>query len=121
MIQRFEKECPEAHLKWELPGGKVDFGETPQESTAREFLEETGVVVKIKELLPYVAVNYWEYPWGDQQTLVMCFRCEFAEKKQLEKDHHVQRVAWVELEKVDKLKTLPSIKEFIACAMRKLM
>lgn len=29
MVQRTEEECPEAHLKWEFPGGKVDFGETP--------------------------------------------------------------------------------------------
>ena len=46
MIQRDEKECSEAHLKWELPGGKVNFNEACQETVNREFLEETGIKIK---------------------------------------------------------------------------
>ena len=32
--------------KWNGPGGKIDPGETPEESTIREVKEETGLVVK---------------------------------------------------------------------------
>src|SRR5712692_2294872 len=31
-------------LSWEIPGGKVDDGETPKEAAIRECLEETGVL-----------------------------------------------------------------------------
>jgi 8-oxo-dGTP diphosphatase len=36
---------------WWLPGGGIDFGEAPQDTLAREFLEETGLHVAEPELL----------------------------------------------------------------------
>ena len=36
---------------WGLPGGAMEFGESCQEACVREFLEETGLKVKVKSLL----------------------------------------------------------------------
>lgn len=36
---------------WDLPGGKLEFGEKPLEGLAREVMEETGLVVKESDLL----------------------------------------------------------------------
>lgn len=114
MLKRYEKECAEAHLKWEFPGGKVDFGETPQEAVKRELREETGVKVKVKTLLPFSQVSYWDYEWGIQQTLCFCFFCKFIDQLPVEKDHHVAEIAWIDLDKVKDLKSLPGTNEIIA-------
>ncbi len=114
LVQRNEKECPCAHLKWEMPGGKTEFDETPEESVAREVFEETGVKVKVKKLLPLIITSYWDYAWGRQQTLVLFYRCEFLSEKSVKLDHHVKKVRWVPLEKVKQLKVLPGTLEALA-------
>jgi mutator protein MutT len=76
MVKRFEPEVKGAHLKWEIPGGKVDFGENPEQTIVREIKEETGVKVKVKRLLPTVYTKYWDYPWGIQHTILLGYECE---------------------------------------------
>ena len=114
MAQRDEVECPEAHLKWELPGGKVDFGETPAEAVAREIWEETGRKVKVVKLLPYVQTVYWDYEWGKQQTLCFCYLRELIEDgKPQEKDHHIEKIEWIPIEKAKTLPSLPGVTEIL--------
>ena len=36
---------------WGLPGGAMEFGESAEQACVREFLEETGLKVRVKSLL----------------------------------------------------------------------
>ena len=52
--KRVDPNIPGTHEKWEFPGGKIEFGEMPQDALTRECREEIGCVVKIQRLLPVV-------------------------------------------------------------------
>ena len=50
---------------WWLPGGGIDFGESPEETLLREFDEETGLAIKDPVLL-HVASDIRRRPNGDR-------------------------------------------------------
>ncbi len=121
MSQRDEVECPEAHMKWELPGGKCDFGETPQQAVKREFSEETGREIEVVKLLPYTGVNYWDYEWGKQQTLCFVFLCKLIkEGEPAKKDHHVADIKWIPIDEVKNFPTLPDMDLIVDLAKKEL-
>jgi mutator protein MutT len=56
---RNQPDFPEKHNKYEIPGGKVEYEETPEEAVVREVKEETGLDVEVDRLWPKLIVNYW--------------------------------------------------------------
>lgn len=70
--------------QWELPGGAIEFGETIPEAVAREFQEETSLVVTRVEDQPcYVGETRFASIFVDPprffQTIIIVYKVEIEE------------------------------------------
>ena len=57
--------------EWELPGGRLEAGESPEGCVAREVLEELGLKVEVGPLL-----DAWVYePLPERRVLALAYGC----------------------------------------------
>jgi 8-oxo-dGTP pyrophosphatase MutT (NUDIX family) len=98
---------------WDLPGGKIEFGERPVETLMREVLEETGLKVTSVELLladSFVTVYMKENEETKLHHLGIVYRCEIEYFKDLRKEGDALDAAearWVLWDEIDELRLSP--------------
>lgn len=75
---------------WEFPGGKVEAGETPEETLIRELAEEIGVVTKPDCLAP---LTFASHAYEDFHLLMPLYVCRRYEG--IARPLEGQRIKWV--------------------------
>ncbi len=95
LVQETRKQ---AHGKWNLPGGRIDLGESLVECAKREGKEETGFIIK-----PHHLVGIYQYPvlWG-HNAILFVFKSTITGGK-LTIPHDAIDVRWFSLSEIKKL------------------
>lgn len=86
---------------WEFPGGKMEPGESPEETLVREILEELETRIVVERLVQTVE---WDYP---QFHLTMhCYWCYVESGSLTLKEHEAAR--WLSRDQFDSVDWLPA-------------
>lgn len=111
--QRLDPKILEAHLKWDVPGGTNEFGESLKQTVAREILEETGLRVNVLKLFSDCVSKEWKHEDYLQHTLVFCYHCKLIDGELHLNDHKINELKWMLPQNVLDLDLLSTTKVFI--------
>jgi len=115
LMVRRDRPChKESHNHWEMPGGKVEFGEHPSKTAERETLEESGFEVEVVKMIPHIESRVWEHPDRLSNVVVICFVCKLKGGSASTEDHGVNKVEWFDLNNLPSVDDmLPGTIEFV--------
>lgn len=100
---------------WELPGGKVEFGENPEQTIRREMIEELDCSIRVIRLIG-TRTNVWRYPDFDGSILLIGYHCRIVEPGPKFVGRNNRR--WFHLDNINYAATLPGTREFIESASK---
>jgi 8-oxo-dGTP diphosphatase len=100
---------------WNMPGGKIEFGEYPEDASVREAKEETGLDC-VSEGLKGVASEI-VYENNNKKAHFMIYVSKLKPKHTNVVESYEGELRWFEINELEKIKITPSdllmIKEFI--------
>ena len=96
--------------QWQLAEGKMEWGESPEQTIEREIMEETNCKAQNLKFIGYQTVNI-QAKGNDYHVLILNFKGKLEGKIKLSEEH--SEFAWWELKESLKENLVVGLKEFI--------
>lgn len=93
--------------KWEFPGGKFEYNETPTQALIRELKEELAVDITNISL-----INNYQYDYGFGKYDLYFFKCDIIDDSNIILSEHIQ-YGWFTLNEIDNIDFVLSSKEVL--------
>lgn len=123
LTKRNAPNYPAWHNKWQIPGGGLEVGETPEEGVVRELWEELHVKATIIHPHPIVKTNYWTKEEGDEgvdfQVVLLTYLVDIGGHTpdlSYDRERETNDWGWFSKEEIKELDFLPKTQELIESA-----
>lgn len=102
---------------WDIPKGKIETDEKPEDAAVREIHEECGVLCENVEELVHITYHTYQYKGKDTLKQTYWYKLNYDGKKKVkaQKEEGITKVKWLKANEMIKIRTLtfPSIVDVI--------
>jgi len=123
LTKRHAPNYPAWHDKWQIAGGGLELGESPEDGVIRELWEELRVKANIVHPHPIVRSNYWAKNEGDEgvdfQVVLLTYLVDIGDQEpdlSHDLDHETSDWGWFSKDEIKALDFLPKTQELIETA-----